>query len=85
MTWDAQVPLQIRRSGRDNREGVRYSMSQWYPKLSEYDYQGWHANPYIGREFHGVWGNFDVKIMIADNYNVASTGVLQNPGDRGYG
>jgi len=85
MTWEAQVPLQIRRSGRDNKEGIRYSMAQWYPKLSEYDYQGWHANPYVGREFHGVWGDFDVKINIADNYSIASTGVLQNPADKGYG
>ena len=30
--FEAQVPLQVRRSGRDNAEGVRYSMSQWYPK-----------------------------------------------------
>ena len=60
MNWDAQVPLQIRRSGRMNSEGIDYSMAQWYPKLSEYDYQGWHATPYIGREFHGVWGDFDV-------------------------
>src|SRR5436189_5698894 len=33
MEFEAQVPVQIRRSGRDNAEGVRYSMSQWYPKL----------------------------------------------------
>ena len=33
MEFEAQVPLQIRRSGRDNPETqVRYSMSQWYPK-----------------------------------------------------
>jgi len=25
LVWDAQVPLQIRRSGRDNKEGVEYS------------------------------------------------------------
>ena len=56
MTFESQVPLQIRRSGRDNAEGIDYSMSQWYPKVCEYDYQGWHANPYVGREFHGVWG-----------------------------
>ncbi|MEL7163807.1 MAG: M1 family peptidase, partial [Bacteroidota bacterium] len=37
MEWDAQVPIQIRRSGRDNREGVRFSMAQWYPKMAEYD------------------------------------------------
>lgn len=85
MTWDAQVPIQIRRSGRDNREGVAYSMSQWYPKLCEYDYQGWHANPYIGREFYGVWGDFDVKISIDKKYVVAAGGYLQNPTEVGNG
>ncbi len=85
MEWDAQVPLQVRRSGRDNREGVAYSMSQWYPKLCEYDYQGWHANPYIAREFYGVWGDFDVKISIDKNYVVAAGGYLQNPQETGYG
>jgi hypothetical protein len=25
-------------------------MSQWYPKMVEYDYQGWNTNPYIARE-----------------------------------
>ncbi|MBK7939384.1 MAG: M1 family metallopeptidase [Lewinellaceae bacterium] len=85
MEWDAQVPLQIRRSGRDNREGVRYSMTQWYPKLCEYDYQGWHSNPYIAREFYGVWGDFDVTISIDKNYLVAAGGYLQNPQEVGYG
>lgn len=74
MEWDAQVPLQIRRSGRDNEEGVRFSMTQWYPKLAEYDFQGWHADPYIGREFHSPWGNFDVTITIDEAYTVAGTG-----------
>lgn len=85
MEWDAQVPVQIRRSGRDSREGVRYSMTQWYPKLCEYDYQGWHSNPYIAREFYGVWGDFDVKISIDKTYLVAAGGYLQNPQEIGYG
>lgn len=79
MSYDAQVPLQIRRSGRDNEEGIRYSMTQWYPKLVEYDEQGWHPNPYIGREFHGVWGDFDVTIHIDQEYVLGATGYLQNP------
>ena len=79
LVFEAQVPKQIRRSGRDNAEGVRYSMSQWYPKMVEYDYQGWNTNPYIAREFYGVWGNFDVTIQLDQNYMVAATGVLQNP------
>ena len=85
MIWEAQVPVQIRRSGRDNAEGIRYSMAQWFPKMSEYDYQGWHANPYIGREFYGVWGDFDVKISIDQSYVIGGTGYLQNPQEIGFG
>ncbi|MGB6267676.1 MAG: M1 family metallopeptidase [Olleya sp.] len=77
MDFDAQVPKQIRRSGRDNAEGVALSMTQWYPKLAEYDFEGWHADPYIGREFHGVWGDFDVKLTIDKNYVVGGTGYQQ--------
>src|SRR5207342_973093 len=85
VTFESQVPLQVRRSGRDNAEGVRYSMSQWYPKLCEYDYEGWHPTPYIAREFYGVWGDFDVKITIDKSYLIAASGYLQNPNQIGYG
>ncbi len=85
MKFNAQVPVQVRRSGRDNAEGISYSMSQWYPKLSEYDYQGWHANPYVGREFYGIWGDFDVSIKIDRKYTVAATGLVDNPEDMGHG
>lgn len=85
MDFDGQVPVQIRRSGRNNKEGVALSMSQWYPKLAEYDFEGWHADPYIGREFHGVWGDFDVNITIDKNYIIGGTGYLQNPNEIGYG
>ena len=81
LNFEAQVPQQIRRSGRDNAEGVRYSMSQWYPKMVEYDYQGWNTNPYIAREFYGVWGNYDVTLQVDPSYMVAATGVLQNPNE----
>jgi hypothetical protein len=85
MKFEGQVPLQVRRSGRDNKEGIDYSMSQWYPKLSEYDYQGWHSNPYIAREFHGVWGDFDVKIKMDRKYTIGASGVLQNAKEIGKG
>lgn len=86
MEFETQVPLQIRRSGRDNpTTKVRYSMSQWYPKICEYDYEGWHPTPYVAREFYGVWGDFDVTISIAKNYVLAATGYLQNPNQVGYG
>lgn len=85
MVFEAQVPLQIRRSGRNNKEGVALSMAQWYPKLAEYDNDGWHTDPYIAREFYGVWGNFDVKITIDKNYTIGGTGYLQNPNEIGHG
>ncbi len=84
--FEAQIPLQIRRSGRDNpTTGVRYSMSQWYPKLCEYDYEGWHPNPYVAREFYGVWGDFDVTIDIDPTYKLGGTGVLANANEIGWG
>ena len=86
MEFEAQVPLQIRRSGRDNpTTGVRYSMSQWYPKMCEYDYEGWHPTPYVAREFYGVWGDFDVTINIEKSYKLAGSGVLMNANEIGWG
>lgn len=76
--FESQIPIQIRRSGRDNAEGIMYSMSQWYPKLSEYDNQGWHTNQYIAREFYGVIGNFEVTIEANKNFIIAASGVLTN-------
>ena len=85
MVFDGQVPLQIRRSGKLNKEGVDLTMTQWFPKLSEYDEEGWHPNPYIGREFHGVWGDYTVNITIDKNYVVGGTGYLQNADEIGHG
>ena len=75
LAWTAQVPRQIRRSGWMNKEGVEYSMTQWYPRLCEFDHHGWHSNPYIGREFHGIWGDFEVTLDVPEGYVVAATGV----------
>lgn len=85
MVFNGQVPVQIRRAGRNSEEGVALSMAQWYPKLAEYDTEGWHADPYIAREFYGVWGNFDVKITIDKDYIIGGTGNLQNADEIGYG
>ncbi len=86
MEFEAQVPLQVRRSGRDNpTTNVRYSMSQWYPKLCEYDNDGWHPNQYVAREFYGVWGDFDVTINIDKTYKLGGTGLLVNANEIGWG
>ena len=85
LDFDGQVPVQIRRSGRNNIEGIELSMAQWYPKMAEFDFEGWHADPYIAREFHGVWGNFDVNITIDKDYVLGGSGYLQNKNEIGHG
>jgi hypothetical protein len=78
MEFEGQVPVQIRRSGRDNAEGIDYTMSQWYPKIAAYDKDGWHAYPYVAREFYAPFGTFEVEITVPEKYKVAATGSLKN-------
>ena len=85
MEFKGQVPVHIRRAGRNNDDGVALSMAQWYPKMAEYDQEGWQINDYIAREFHGVWGDFDVTIHIDKEYTIGGTGYLQNPQEVGHG
>ncbi len=85
LEFEGHVPDVIRRSGKNSKEGVAFSMAQWYPKLSEYDVDGWNTDPYTGREFHGVWGNFDVKITLNKDFTVGGSGYLQNADEIGKG
>jgi hypothetical protein len=85
LNFNGHVPDVIRRAGKNSKEGVAFSMAQWYPKMAEYDLEGWNTDPYTGREFHGVWGDFDVKITIDKDYTVAASGYLQNAEDIGKG
>lgn len=77
MSFIGQVPKMILRAGRDSEDGVKLSMAQWYPKVAEYDFEGWHVDPYIRREFYGVWGDFKITIDIDEQYIIAGTGFLQ--------
>lgn len=85
MTWEAQVPQIIRRGGKNNKEGIDFSMTQWYPKMAHYDEFGWHLDEYIGREFIAPFGNFDVKIKIQQDYVIGASGTLENQNEvKGY-
>jgi hypothetical protein len=85
MEWSSQIPKIIRRAGRNNVEDIELTMTQWYPKVAEYDYEGWHTFDYISREFQGVFGNYNVTINIDQNYIIGASGALQNPKDvKGY-
>ncbi len=86
MDYRSQVPLQTRRSGRDSRgDDIDYTMTQWYPKMAEYDERGWHTNYYVNREYYAPYGEFDVEITLPAEYTIGATGVLQNPDEVGHG
>jgi hypothetical protein len=57
---------------------VDYSMAQWYPKICAYDKDGWHPNPYVGREFYGEYGTFDVEITMNQDFVIGGTGEVKN-------
>ncbi len=82
MQFISQVPIQIRRSGRNNAEGIDYTMTQWYPKLAMYDEDGWHPDPYVAREFYAPFGRFEVTIDIDSRQKLAGTGRLMNRDER---
>ncbi len=85
MEWDAVIPMQIRRAGRNNREGIDMTITQWYPKIAEYDYDGWATFDYIGREFHAPFSDYEVNIKIDKNYVIGAGGTLENPSEvKGY-
>lgn len=85
LDWNAQIPEMIRRGGKNSKEGVALTMTQWYPKMANYDENGWHLDEYIGREFYAPFGNFDVNIQIQKDFVIGSSGKLQNPNEvKGY-
>jgi hypothetical protein len=72
VSFTAQTPVISRRAGRKNEEGIELTMSQWYPKLCVYNSNGWQLTPYIGREFHSDFGDYDVQIRIDSSFIVAA-------------
>lgn len=85
MEWDAVIPQQIRRAGRQNREGIEMTMTQWFPKIAEYDRDGWASFDYLGREFHSTFSDYTVNIAIDPSYIIGAGGSLLNPNEvKGY-
>ncbi|MEI8134038.1 MAG: M1 family metallopeptidase [bacterium] len=85
MVFFVQIPPLTRRGGWMNADGIKYSMSQWYPKICEYDREGWHHQEYVSREFYGVWGDFDVTMNVPAKFCVGATGQCQYPESVGWG
>ena len=71
ITFIAQIPACLNRAGKNNTAGTDFTLTQWYPKICRYDAQGWHTDPYLGREFAGTFGNFNVTINCNKRFVIA--------------
>ncbi len=62
------------------KNGVVYTMGQWYPRMCVYDdVEGWNTLPYMGLgEFYCDYGNFDYYITAPAEMIVYGSGDLQN-------
>ncbi|MFA9289669.1 MAG: M1 family metallopeptidase [Solirubrobacteraceae bacterium] len=78
LKWNTKIPDMIRRGGKNNKENIALTMTQWYPKVCAYDYDGWHTNEYIGREFYAPFAKFNVKITLDKAYKIGGSGFLKN-------
>ena len=57
-----------------------FEAAQWFPRLAVYsDYEGWHNAQFIGSgEFTLEFGDYDVRVTVPADHQVAATGTLQN-------
>ncbi|NPD45386.1 MULTISPECIES: M1 family metallopeptidase [unclassified Lentimicrobium] len=77
--WQQLMPLSaMRRIGTYDESS--FCVGYWYPKMSVYDdIVGWNTFGHTGNaEFYSDYGGFDVEITVPAEYNVWSSGVLQN-------
>ena len=60
-----------------------FEAAHWFPRLAVYsDYEGWHNKAFIGDgEFTLEFGDYRAAITLPADHVLASTGVLQNPGE----
>jgi len=62
------------------KQGVVYSIAQWYPRMCVYDdVEGWNTLPYMGLgEFYCDYGDYDYYITAPPEMIIYGSGDLQN-------
>lgn len=74
-TLPGTVPIRMGTYGDKN-----FFLAYWFPKVAVYDdIVGWNTQGHSGsQEFYNDFGDYEVEISVAGEYNVWSTGILQN-------
>ncbi len=67
-----KIPKPFSRMGHTRQA---YFISQWFPKPTVYDRDGWHPMPYLNfGEYYAEIGSYDVSITLPKNYVLMATG-----------
>ena len=85
--WWYNINDHIRDGGRSGYEHFEeddnyiYTIAQFFPRMCMYnDVYGWQNKQFLGRgEFTLIFGDYDVKITVPEDFVVGATGSLQNP------
>lgn len=79
-SFTLDIPKNISRGG---HIGSSYQMTQWYPKVALLNLKGWQTMPYLEiGEFFNEFGDYDVSIVLPENYIVGATGTLLNADEK---
>lgn len=82
MDFEFKIPVEgMDRMGQlETKNGIIYSMAQWYPRVAVFDdVVGWNTEPYLGAgEFYLEYGDFDYKITVPYDHIVVGSGELVN-------
>lgn len=82
IAWSFSFPDSL--NARYGRYGEgNYLIAYWYPKMAVYDdIDGWNIHPFTGnQEFYNDPGNYSVEIKVPAEFNLCSSGILQNADD----
>jgi len=72
------TPIRMGTYNKDN-----FMIAYWFPKVAVYDdIDSWNRQGHSGnQEFYNDFGNYNVEITVPKDYNIWSTGILQNSED----
>ena len=67
----------------EEEDNYLYTIAQFFPRMAVYsDEDGWQNKQFLGNgEFTLTFGDYDVKITVPADHQVAATGILQNEKD----
>ncbi|MFN2167038.1 MAG: M1 family metallopeptidase, partial [Anaerolineae bacterium] len=83
LDFEAQLPRVLARTG---YAGDFFMVGQWFPKLGVWQDGAWNAYPFhANAEFYADFGDYDVTIILPDDYVTGATGLPVSTLDNGDG